>query len=109
MFRYHAWMKMDVAAMREAASYFVGTHDFSAFENNTRVDYQREPVRTIKRFDIVDIERGLQVEVESSGFLYKQVRNMVGALLSVGSYKGTLQPKDIKRLLKSKDRKLVPA
>jgi len=35
----HVWSPLDVPAMRAAAAQFVGTHDFSAFANKTRVPY----------------------------------------------------------------------
>jgi len=80
----HVWQALDLEAMRLAASHFLGTHDFSAFGNVATVE--RTPHRTVSRCDLVSgVEpRHLRVVVEGSGFLYRQVRNMVGALLLVG-------------------------
>jgi tRNA pseudouridine(38-40) synthase len=63
---------------------------------------QREPVRTMERVDVVETERGLRIEVESSGFLYKQVRNMVGLLIDVG--RGKRAPAIVATILDSRDR-----
>jgi tRNA pseudouridine38-40 synthase len=63
---------------------------------------QREPVRTMERVEVVETERGLRIEVQSSGFLYKQVRNMVGLLIDVGS--GKRDARMVSTILESRDR-----
>ena len=39
------------------------------------------PVKTMNRLDVVPTHNGLRFELEATGFLYRQVRHMVGALL----------------------------
>jgi len=56
----------------------------------------------MERVEVVETERGLRIEVESSGFLYKQVRNMVGLLLDVG--RGKRAPAMVTTILHSRDR-----
>lgn len=76
------WRPPDLDRLRAAAAVLVGTHDFSAFANNSRDGgAARDPVRTIYRFDVVDTGGLVRLEVEGNGFLYKGVRNMVGAML----------------------------
>lgn len=41
--------------MREAAQHFVGKHDFSAFANATREDGAPDPLKTISRFDVIEM------------------------------------------------------
>lgn len=84
------WRPPDLDRLRAAAEVLTGTHDFSAFANKSR-DHQgprahhksvvRDPVRTIYRFDVVDTGELVRLEVEGNGFLYRGVRNMVGAML----------------------------
>ena len=58
-FAYHSTHKLNAALMREAAKYFVGMHDFSAFANASHNDGVPNPVKTIFRFDVVEMVRGL--------------------------------------------------
>ncbi|XP_057958952.1 uncharacterized protein LOC131151659 isoform X5 [Malania oleifera] len=75
----------------KTAKHFVGKHDFSAFVNTTRNDRLRDPVKNIFHFEVIELGALLQLEVEGSGFLYRQVRNMVNNLLSF--------PQELLRLL----------
>jgi tRNA pseudouridine38-40 synthase len=67
-------------------------------------------VRTIYRFDVVENARGedglVRLEVEGNGFLYRQVRNMVGACITVATGKYDLDY--LQRLIDAKDRTLAP-
>lgn len=99
-FRYHLQQahRFSVPAMAHAAQAFCGTHKFSAFSSLPRDGSQRPPVRTIRRFEVVPIQGGIRFEVEGTGFLYKQVRHMVGALMAVGE--GRLSDGDIEAALR---------
>ncbi|XP_010524704.1 PREDICTED: uncharacterized protein LOC104802685 isoform X2 [Tarenaya hassleriana] len=83
-YAFHCAYKLNASLMREAAMHLVGRHDFSAFANATREDGVPDPVKTISRFDVVEKGPLLQLEVEGSGFLYRQVRNMVALLIQIG-------------------------
>jgi len=110
------WRSFDVDAVRAACEYFVGTHDFRSFANTSREKpmYDREDAaayanttRTIHRCDVSETPDGLIViEFQGDGFLYRQVRNMVGALLVVAS--GKEKPEWIATLLAARDRRLAP-
>jgi tRNA pseudouridine38-40 synthase len=79
---YHCWRPLDVARMREAARHFVGTMDFSAMAS---AGCERETkVRTVLRCDVHRHLEEIRVDVEGTGFLYNQVRNMVGTLIEIG-------------------------
>jgi len=81
---------LDVEAMRDAASIFVGEHDFASFANG---DYPTE--RRVKRIfrlkikKIPHVSSGLVVRVAGNGFLHRMVRRIVGALVDVGRKKLT--------------------
>ncbi len=104
--RWHVKYKVDVERLRQAAEYFVGTHDFSSFANQQNSGSAgRNPVRTIRRLDVVEEDGGLRLEFEGNGFLYKMVRNIVGTLLEVATRKRPID--DIARLLEAKNRRLA--
>ena len=103
------WRPPDVRRLRAAAAALVGTHDFSAFSNKSRdASAVRDPTRTIYRFDVVELEDGIvRLEVEGNGFLYRMVRNMVGAMLLAATKRGA-GTEDIEAMLAGKDRRVVP-
>lgn len=51
---YHSVYELNAAVMAEAAKYFTGKHDYSAFSNAIRNDGVRDPVKTISRFDVTE-------------------------------------------------------
>ena len=53
-----------------------------------------------------DEQEIIHIEIEAPSFLYHQVRNIVGALYSVGA--GKICPEDVKTILASKDRSKAP-
>ncbi|XP_035547591.1 tRNA pseudouridine synthase A 1 isoform X4 [Juglans regia] len=52
---HHSTYKLNTTLMREAASYFIGKHDFSAFVNASRNDRVLNPVKNIFRFDVIEL------------------------------------------------------
>jgi tRNA pseudouridine38-40 synthase len=104
----HVLYPLDLVRLQEARRLFVGTHDFTSFANESHLgSAARNPVRTLKRLDLVQEEGGVRLEFEADGFLYKMVRNITGTLLEVG--RGKLSPADVEDLFKAKDRKKAPA
>lgn len=94
----HAYRPLDVAAMRAAALHFVGKHDFASFTANP----QREVATTVRTVYACTVGRkGKEIvfRVSGEGFLYKQVRSMVGFLLRVGE--GAEKPDAVRELLAS--------
>ena len=74
--------KLDLSAMQEAAQYFLGEHDFSAF--CTVKGKKKSSIRRIFSFDIQQVGEELHFTVTGDGFLYNMVRIMVGTLVEVG-------------------------
>ena len=98
-----AWFyprRLDEAIMQEAASVFVGTHDFSAVRSvGTDV---RSTVRTVYHFDVERDGDLLFLRVCANGFLYNMARAMVGTVVYVAE--GKLTPERIGALLQGGDR-----
>ncbi len=94
-------------AMRDAASRFVGVHDFSAFAASSGSeddDKERNMQREIFSTELQRTEDGeeLWFTVHGRSFLRYMVRKMVGTLLEIG--RGKLTPADIENLYDLKDR-----
>ena len=77
--------KLDVGKMRQAAAYFVGEHDFSAFCANKKM--KKSTVRRIDDVTIAQEGEELVFSFTGDGFLYNMVRIMVGTLLEIGQGK----------------------
>ena len=90
---------LDLEAMRAAARHFVGRHDFVSFAANPNRELE-STVRDIFSFDIRKSGHRYVFVVRGNGFLYKQVRSMVGFLISVG--KGNEKPEAVRELLEAK-------
>ena len=99
-YAYHYWHDLDVERMRAAACYFIGEMDFTAMT----------PARTIRESMVREVIRcrveryldEIRIDVEGTGFLYRQVRNMVGTLIEVG--RGRWNPEYVGELLANRDR-----
>lgn len=94
-----------IELMKEAIKDLVGTHDFTGFTaSGTSVENK---VRTI--FDAkIQFEASKNLLIftfTGNGFLYKQVRNMVGTLLKIGN--GRMPISQIKTILQAKNRDLA--
>ena len=90
---------LDLDAMRRAAAFFAGRHDFVSFAANPNRVLD-STVRTIFSFEIKKAGPRYTFIVRGDGFLYKQVRSMVGFLISVG--KGNEKPDAVRELLMAK-------
>ncbi|PZO93661.1 tRNA pseudouridine(38-40) synthase TruA [Streptococcus halichoeri] len=96
---------LDLERMQMAIRLLVGTHDFTGFTAaGTSV---KNKVRTITSATVdYDCNRRLFVfQFQGNGFLYKQVRNMVGTLLKIGN--GRMPIEQVQVILDSKNRQLA--
>jgi tRNA pseudouridine38-40 synthase len=87
--------------MRAAAALLVGTHDFAALASQGVP--RSTTVRTVRHLDIRQCGDEVRIDVEGDGFLYNQVRNMVGTLVEVG--RGHWPPQRVADILASRDRR----
>jgi len=96
----HVDQKLDISKMKEAASHFLGSHDFTAYSNAK--SKKKSMVREIYAISI-EIENGfLHIRVRGDGFLYNMVRKIVGTLIEVGL--NTIKPDQIPAIIESKER-----
>ena len=74
--------KLDMEAMKKAAAYLVGEHDFSAFCGNPKM--KKSTVRFIRSVEIESVGEEIRISVTGNGFLYNMMRILVGTLVEVG-------------------------
>ena len=94
--------RRDLEAMQEAAGSLIGEHDFTSFGASCGPPSDENPVKDLWTLDVRRLGKRLGFTVEGSGFLYKMVRSLCGALLDVG--RGRLMVHQIKKILESRER-----
>jgi len=102
--------ELDLDSIKEGASYLMGSHNYSSFQNSgTNI---QDTVRCVETISFLDNEcispnpYNLAIRFEANGFLKQMVRNMVGLLVAVGQ--GKLKPVQIKDILLACDRCTAP-
>jgi tRNA pseudouridine38-40 synthase len=99
-YSWHVFKKLDVKSMRTAASYLIGTKDFSSFcAAGSDVKHY---TRTVVECGIVEDTAMIVFTIEADGFLRYMVRNIIGTLVDVG--KGRNTPEEFMEIMNSKDR-----
>ena len=124
---YQVQKPLDLVAMREAAAYLVGEHDFKGYMA-AGGNVPESTVRTIYRAEILEDKSNpgwgnwpcksnpawgnwpwglnwLRLEVTGNGFLYNMVRIITGTLVDVGL--GKLDPTVTRRVLETGERRLA--
>ncbi|MCR5591955.1 MAG: tRNA pseudouridine(38-40) synthase TruA [Lachnospiraceae bacterium] len=111
--RYAHWVHypLDIEAMKTAAAYFVGEHDFAGFcsasadvDSTVRTIYEMrlensgEVMHDLTR----EFYKKIDIYVTGNGFLYNMVRIIAGTLIDVGT--GKILPSDIPEIIASADR-----
>ena len=94
---------LDIVAMRQAAQYLLGEHDFSAFRASEC--QAKSPVKTLNQLDINQDGEMLVFDVSANAFLHHMVRNLVGCLVYVG--KGKYPPEWLAEVLAGRERRLA--
>ncbi|MDZ7290060.1 MAG: tRNA pseudouridine(38-40) synthase TruA [candidate division KSB1 bacterium] len=91
---------LTVEAMREAAQYFLGEHDFRAF-----CDTDTEDPHYLSHVEMIDWEdtgERIKLYIRANRFLRSMVRIIIGTLIDVG--RGKLAPQQVKEILESRKR-----
>lgn len=87
-------------AMREAAAYLVGEHDFSSFRASGC--QAKSPVKTLQPVRITQRGPYWRFDFEANAFLHHMIRNLMGCLLVVGQ--GVQPPEWMKQVLEARSR-----
>jgi tRNA pseudouridine38-40 synthase len=100
-YRFYSWhysYPLKLEEMHQAAQFFLGKHDFSAFCNSKKNEDYAHFIREINEIEIREIEnKRLCIRIKGNQFLYKMVRNIVGTLLYVG--RGKIKKEDIPKII----------
>jgi tRNA pseudouridine38-40 synthase len=102
--RHTAWRlggELDLDAMRDACSEFVGEHDFAAFRASNCA--AKTTVRRINSLELLQDGSFLHLDVNGSGFLKNMVRIIAGTIVEVGQ--GRRSPQDVARSLREGNRR----
>ncbi|MBI5327183.1 MAG: tRNA pseudouridine(38-40) synthase TruA [Deltaproteobacteria bacterium] len=103
-FSWHVFQKLDIDAMRTAASLLIGKKDFTSFRA-AECDALHS-VREVLSFSIEKRDDGfLEFEVKGTAFLRHMVRIMVGTLTAIG--KGKIKVEEFQTIIDAKDRRLA--
>ncbi len=107
----HEARNLNLELMQDAASLFLGEHDWTAF-SAAQSDVKTR-VRTVTKLEVGESwsERGqgsmIEIVACANGFLRYMVRSIAGTLLAVG--RGEMNVEDITRAIECGDRELVGA
>ncbi len=99
---------LNLKNMRQEAKALIGKKDFKSFQAADAHNKKRSQntIRKIKSIQIKKKGSYVTIQIEANGFLYKMVRNIVSALLEIGT--GRLPMGSIKKILKQKNRVFAP-
>jgi tRNA pseudouridine38-40 synthase len=95
---------LDIDAMREAAQALIGEHDFSSFRSS--MCQALTPVKELRGIDIARLGDYWRFDFEANAFLHHMVRNIMGALVAIGS--GTQPASWMAEILAHRQRTLAP-
>ncbi|MCK4262158.1 tRNA pseudouridine(38-40) synthase TruA [bacterium] len=111
-------------AMKKAAKYLIGRHDFSSFRG--QATGRENCIRIVKKLTVKSVDNSvtskkipvgsgsncisldskhklIHIDIEADGFLYNMARVISGTLLEVG--RGKIGPQDIREILRARDRR----
>lgn len=101
LYTYFCYFPLNEEAMRQAAAYLIGEHDFKSF--CTPRTQAEETVRTIYQLSVErDNADVVTIRISGSGFLYNMVRIIAGTLLRVGT--GLYLPEHVEEILEARNR-----
>lgn len=106
---YHVDTPLDIEAMKLAAAYLKGTHDFKSFESSGG-NPRETTVRTIFDAEVSATNPAagqgmagqIEIAVSGDGFLYNMVRIITGTLVDIG--RGKIAPEDMEKIIEAADR-----
>lgn len=100
-YTHFVYIPLDVEAMKKAATYIVGEHDFKSFCSSH--SQAKETVRTVYQLDVEkNAEDIITIRIRGNGFLYNMVRIIAGTLIKVGMK--VFPPEHVQEILEARDR-----
>lgn len=100
LYSHFVYHPLDLQAMRQAASYLVGEHDFKSFASTG--GQAKSSIRTIYSIDIEKDRDMITIRINGTGFLYNMVRIISGTLIQAGHH--IWPPEHMLEILMARDR-----
>jgi len=97
---WHVYKTLDPDAMRQAASFLVGSHNFTSFEGT--LTENEDPMCHLQQLSLDQQGHLIVIHAYADRFLKHMVRTIVGTLVEVGRGKRT--PDSLVEILAAKDR-----
>ena len=94
------YRSLDEEAMRKAAQYLLGEHDFSSFRASSC--QALSPIKTMMRVDIHRHGPYWRFEFEGNAFLHHMIRNIMGCMVAIGQ--GFQPPEWMDQVIASRNR-----
>lgn len=94
--------RLDVDAMNAGAAHLIGKHDFSSFTANPHDSREDQPVKDLRRLEVLRDGPRIRLITEADGYLFRMVRSLAGCLVSVGV--GKLDPDRLIDILAARKR-----
>ena len=101
--RGRAWLvprPLDENAMLKASKHLLGKHDFTSFR--AAKCQAKSAVKTLDTLESVRTGDHINITAGARSFLHRQVRNIVGTLVTVGE--GKIMPAQVANILAARDR-----
>ncbi len=97
---WHIIKKLNIAKMREALEYFLGSHDFTSFRATEC--QAKSPMKTITHLELTENGEEITISITAKSFLHHMVRNIVGTIVEAGQEK--IAPHEIPLIFEAKKR-----
>jgi len=99
-YSYYYRHKIDLAILKKACQYFVGTHDFTSFQASGCA--AKNTVKTIESIEVIKKNSEIWLEIKGDGFLYNMVRIIMGTLIELSM--GKIKITDINKIISANNR-----
>ncbi|MCX7968330.1 MAG: tRNA pseudouridine(38-40) synthase TruA [Armatimonadetes bacterium] len=102
-FAWHIPEPLNVEAMRRAAQFLIGVHDFASFHASG--SDLGSTVREMRRIVVAKGSGIIAITMEANAFLYHMARIIVGTLVEIGL--GRRTPEDMRAILEARNRSVA--
>tara|TARA_Y100000766_G_scaffold285172_1_gene306823 strand:- start:3313 stop:3807 length:495 start_codon:yes stop_codon:yes gene_type:complete len=104
---WHIPEPLNLDAMNQAGSLFLGEHDFTSFCRRPKGQPESSMIRRIRSAKWVpDTHERIHFEISANAFCHQMVRSLTGFCVAVGS--GKCDAQTFEAVLKAKDRAAAP-
>lgn len=103
-YTYRIHDSLNLRRMREASSFLLGPHDFSAF-SSTRYEDEKKKQCNLRELKIRRSCGEIILCLEADRFLHHMVRRIIGTLVEAG--RGRIRPEDVAGILNSRDPRMA--